>query len=70
MLVAMRVWMLGLTVATLLAFQQQPAIKTGPAVGSAVPMFEAPDQNGRVQTLRSVAGPKGTLLVFFRSADW
>jgi hypothetical protein len=45
-------------------------VKTGPAVGSAVPAFEAQDQNGRPQTLSSVAGPKGTLLVFYRSADW
>ena len=28
------------------------------------------DQQGRVQTLKTVAGPKGTMLVFFRSADW
>ncbi|HEY3837567.1 MAG TPA: hypothetical protein VGL72_13385 [Bryobacteraceae bacterium] len=54
-----------------LAFAQTPApIKTGPAVGSTVPGFEAPDQNGRTQTLASVAGPKGALLVFYRSADW
>ena len=45
-------------------------IKTGPAVGSPVPDFSAQDQEGRRQTLKSVAGPKGTMLVFFRSADW
>ena len=45
-------------------------IKTGPAVGEKVPSFSAPDQNGREQTLSSVAGPKGIMLVFFRSADW
>jgi hypothetical protein len=50
----------------------QPAlqIRTGPDVGSTIPRFEAPDQNGRVQTLQSIAGPKGALLVFYRSADW
>jgi len=48
----------------------QQAIKTGPQVGSTVPSFEAPDQNGRLQNLKSVLGPKGALLVFFRSADW
>jgi len=48
----------------------QQAIKTGPEVGSMLPSFEAPDQNGRRQNLQSVIGPKGALLVFFRSADW
>jgi len=46
------------------------AIRTGPSVGDAVPPFSAPDQNGRTQTLASIAGPKGTMLVFFRSSDW
>ena len=45
-------------------------IKTGPAVGNKVPDFSAQDQEGRRQTLKSVSGPKGTMLVFFRSADW
>jgi len=44
--------------------------QTGPAVGSRVPDFEAPDQNGARQTLESIKGPQGTMLVFFRSADW
>ena len=45
-------------------------IKTGPAIGGAVPDFSLQDQTGRTQTLKSVSGPKGTMLVFFRSADW
>jgi hypothetical protein len=44
--------------------------KTGPETGGRVPGFALPDQNGRVQTLQSVMGPKGALLVFYRSADW
>ena len=48
----------------------QQAIKTGPEVGSTVPAFEAPDQNGRLQNLQSILGPKGALLAFYRSADW
>jgi hypothetical protein len=44
--------------------------RTGPAVGQPVPDFSLPDQSGRTQTLKSVSGPKGTMLVFFRSADW
>ena len=45
-------------------------IKTGPTVGQQVPAFSAKDQEGRTQTLKSVMGPKGAILVFFRSADW
>jgi hypothetical protein len=48
----------------------QTAIKTGPEVGSTVPGLEAPDQNGSMQNLQSISGPKGALLVFYRSADW
>ncbi len=42
----------------------------GPQVGSRVPDFSLSDQNGDPHTLRSVMGPKGAMLVFFRSADW
>jgi hypothetical protein len=52
-----------------LAQTPRPA-KTGPAVGEVVPAFSATDQNGRAQTLASVMGAKGVMLVFFRSADW
>ena len=48
----------------------QQAIKTGPEVGSTLPALEAPDQNGRLQNLQTILGPKGALLVFYRSADW
>jgi len=44
--------------------------KLGPQVGQQVPPLEGVDQFGRTRTLASVAGPKGTMLVFFRSADW
>jgi hypothetical protein len=55
-----------------LSFAQQPAspVATGPAVGVAVPDFKALDTAGHTRNLKSVMGPKGTLLVFFRSADW
>jgi hypothetical protein len=46
---------------------EQPA---GPAVGSRVPAFEALDQNGVNRSLDSLLGPKGAILVFYRSADW
>lgn len=42
----------------------------GPQVGQKAIGFQLPDQHGRRQSLASVAGPKGTMLVFFRSSDW
>ena len=42
----------------------------GPAVGTAIPRFAAPDQNGVTRTLDNIKGPKGAMIVFFRSADW
>jgi len=48
-----------------------PDVQTlGPQVGARVPEFTLLDQNGRSRTLMSVMGPKGLMLVFFRSADW
>ena len=46
------------------------AVPSGPSVGQAVPDFRLQDQNGATRTLRSILGPKGALLVFYRSADW
>jgi hypothetical protein len=44
--------------------------KLGPQVGSRVPDFALLAQNGQSRTLASLMGPKGLMLVFFRSADW
>jgi peroxiredoxin len=44
--------------------------KLGPQVGTRVPDFSLPDQHGQTRTLQSLMGPKGLMLVFFRSADW
>jgi hypothetical protein len=49
---------------------QNANLKTGPGVGAKVPAFEAPDQNGQLQKLETLRGPKGLMLVFTRSADW
>ena len=54
----------GLLLVSLAAFGQ------GPEVGARVPDFRLPDQNGVERTLQTIAGPKGTVLVFYRSADW
>ena len=61
-----RLCLLALPIAALHA----QSIKTGPEVGQRVPAFSARDQNGRAQDLKSIMGPKGAMLVFFRSADW
>jgi len=45
-------------------------MKTGPAVGSKIPPFDATDQTGKRQTFESLRGPKGLALLFVRSADW
>lgn len=42
----------------------------GPQVGERVPDFSLPDQTGTVRNLPSVMGPRGALIVFYRSADW
>ncbi len=42
----------------------------GPQVGERVPDFSLPDQHGAVQTLDSIMGPNGAMLLFHRSADW
>lgn len=42
----------------------------GPQVGDVVPAFSLPDSTGAVRTLQDIAGPRGTMLVFSRSADW
>ena len=39
-------------------------------VGEKAPDFSARDQFGRQQTLETLKGTKGTVLLFFRSADW
>ena len=45
-------------------------IPTGPAIGEKVPFFRAPDQHGEMQDFNSILGPKGAMIVIFRSADW
>ncbi len=42
----------------------------GPQLGDVVPAFSLPDQSGQAQTVESIMGPQGAMLVFSRSADW
>ena len=63
------------TVAAAAGRGQQPApavdtSKVGPQVGTTVPPFSGADQFGASQSLASLSGPKGLMLVFSRSADW
>ena len=38
--------------------------------GASLPEFRLPDQNGVERDFASIRGPKGAVLVFYRSADW
>jgi cytochrome oxidase Cu insertion factor (SCO1/SenC/PrrC family) len=44
--------------------------RLGLQVGTRAPDFTLLDQEGQSRTLASLMGPKGLMLVFFRSADW
>jgi hypothetical protein len=46
------------------------AAEPGPGLGQPLPAFQALDQDGRPRSFESLRGPKGLVLVFFRSADW
>jgi peroxiredoxin len=57
------------------AAAQQPAAqvnvqKLGPQVGDRILDFTLQDQHGATRTLASLMGPKGLVLLFYRSADW
>lgn len=42
----------------------------GPAVGEAIPAIKAVDHEGATRDFSSLAGERGLVLLFFRSADW
>jgi peroxiredoxin len=44
--------------------------EVGLRAGQKAPDFSAPDQFGKTQTLETLRGSKGTVLLFYRSADW
>lgn len=44
--------------------------RLGPQVGERVPDFTLLDQTGKSQSLQSIMGRRGAMLVFVRSADW
>lgn len=59
-----------LLAAALLIAAAPYAYDIGPPVGARAPAFHAKDASGETRSLRSVMGPKGVVLVFFRSAKW
>ena len=73
---ALGLWLVLAPVSGLTARQQSNAPLTvdldhvGPKVGEALPEFSLHDQGGQVHSLKSLLGPRGAVIVFFRSADW
>jgi peroxiredoxin len=45
-------------------------IAVGLEVGQQAPAFALSDQFGHQQSNETLKGSKGTVLIFFRSADW
>lgn len=56
--------------------QENPAANRGSAssvgleIGQQAPAFALPDQFGHEHSNETLKGPKGTVILFFRSADW
>lgn len=52
--------------------RDKPALapSIGLEIGQHAPAFAQPDQFGREQSNETLQGTKGTILLFFRSADW
>jgi hypothetical protein len=64
---------MGLAAVLAVAAQQTEQVdptKLGPQVGEKAITFTLPDQTGTSRDLATLAGPNGTMLVFFRSSDW
>ena len=60
------VGLISLGAALSLAAQDMPGVPAG----KPAPPFQAQDQFSKEQTLSSLMGPNGLVLLFFRSADW
>ena len=58
------------TIAAPAAWADDYAQEWGPKVGSAMPAFAAPDQDGVQRGLVDIQGENGVLILFNRSADW
>jgi hypothetical protein len=60
---ALAVFVLALTIS---AHAAEPDLQPG----AVAPAFTLKNQDGKVETLKSLAGPNGLLVLFSRSADW
>ena len=49
---------------------QSAAPSVGIQVGEQAPQFALPDQFGHQQSNQTLKGSNGTVILFFRSADW
>ncbi len=65
-------YLIAATVLALATLVAGPAVAQipGPAIGSSAPKLEAVRSEGKAVGLSDITGPKGTVLVFFRSAKW
>ena len=64
-------WTLGLGAFVFAALPAVAVEDLGPALGTAAPTIGTPlDQASKPRTAASLAGKNGTVLLFFRSADW
>jgi hypothetical protein len=52
------------------ASNQKGSPTIGLQVGQKAPAFAVQDQFGHDQSIETLKGAKGTVLLFFRSADW
>jgi peroxiredoxin len=62
-----------LIAALALAFARPAAagpIDVGPPLGATAPSLHATDLDGRAVDLATISGPKGVVLIFFRSTKW
>jgi peroxiredoxin len=62
--------MLKIVAALLLLLPVAALAEEGPAVGTPAPALHATDLAGKPASLKTLSGPKGTVLLFFRSAKW
>jgi len=51
------------------AISQQKSIEVGPSIGEKSPRLVATNHNSQYQSISQLSGAKGTIILFFRSAD-
>ena len=68
--------LLSMVMLALVGGQEKPAaadsvaLAIGLEIGQQAPAFSLRDQFGHEQSNQTLKGPKGTVILFFRSADW